>query len=67
MYKENLALNNLQWLICYKNQTKPNKIMRLVLFLSLFLSLSLCYITYAMDFRFVPNDPVCYDKLSCCD
>ena len=29
MYKEDLALNNLQWLICYKtkpNQTKPNQI-----------------------------------------
>ena len=27
MYKEGLALNNLQWLICHKtkpNQTKPN-------------------------------------------
>ena len=24
MYKEDLALNNLQWLICYK--TKPNQI-----------------------------------------
>ena len=24
MYKENLALNNLQWLICHKNQ--PNQI-----------------------------------------
>ena len=27
MYKEDLALNNLQWLICHKikpNQTKPN-------------------------------------------
>ena len=23
MYKEDLALNNLQWLICHKNQTKP--------------------------------------------
>ena len=26
-----------------------------------------CYITYAMDFRFVPSDPVCFDKLSRCD
>ena len=26
MYKENLALNNLQWLICYKNPTKQNHI-----------------------------------------
>ena len=29
MYKEDLALNNLQWLICHKtkpNQTKPNPI-----------------------------------------
>ena len=25
MYKEDLALNNLQWLICYK--TKPNQIL----------------------------------------
>ena len=24
MYKENLTLNNLQWLICQKNITKPN-------------------------------------------
>ena len=24
MYKENLALNNLQWLICHKTQPKPN-------------------------------------------
>ena len=23
IYKEDLALNNLQWLICYKNQTNP--------------------------------------------
>ena len=26
MYKENLALNNLQWLICHKKVTKPNHI-----------------------------------------
>ena len=26
MYKEDLALNNLRWLICYKNQIKPNHI-----------------------------------------
>ena len=26
MYKEDLALNNLQWLICYKNPTKLNHI-----------------------------------------
>ena len=26
MYKEDLALNNLQWLICHKNPTKPNHI-----------------------------------------
>ena len=24
MYKKDLALNNLLWLICYKNLTKPN-------------------------------------------
>ena len=24
MYKEDLALNNLQWLICYKTQPKQN-------------------------------------------
>ena len=26
MYKEDLALNNLQWLIRHKNQSKPNPI-----------------------------------------
>ena len=26
-----------------------------------------CYITYDMDFRFIPSDPVCFDKLSRCD
>ena len=26
MYKEDLALNNLQWLIFHKTQTKPNPI-----------------------------------------
>ena len=27
MYKEDLALNNLQWLICHKpNQTKPSTV-----------------------------------------
>ena len=26
MYKEDLALNNLQWLICHKTQPKPNHI-----------------------------------------
>ena len=26
MYKEALALNNLQWLICHKTKTKPNPI-----------------------------------------
>ena len=25
------------------------------------------YITYDMDFRFVPSDPMCFDKLSHCD
>ena len=25
MYKEDLSLNNLQWLICHKTQTKPNQ------------------------------------------
>ena len=24
MYKEDLALNNLQWLICHKIKSKPN-------------------------------------------
>ena len=24
-----------------------------------------CNITYDMDFRFIPSDPVCFDKLSC--
>ena len=28
---------------------------------------TLFYITYDMDFRFVPNDPVCFEKLSGCD
>ena len=27
MYKENLALNNLQWLICHENQ--PNQILHI--------------------------------------
>ena len=26
MYKEDLILNNLQWLICHKTPTKPNHI-----------------------------------------
>ena len=26
MYKEDLALNNLQWLICHKNPNKPLRI-----------------------------------------
>ena len=26
IYKEDLALNPLQWLICHKTQTKPNHI-----------------------------------------
>ena len=26
MYKEDLALNNLKWLICHLNATKPNHI-----------------------------------------
>ena len=26
MYKKDLALNNLLWLICHKNPTKPNYI-----------------------------------------
>ena len=25
-----------------------------------------CYITYAMDFQFIPSDPVFFDKLSSC-
>ena len=25
---------------------------------------SLCYITYDMDYQFVPSDPVCFGKLS---
>ena len=25
------------------------------------------YITYVMDFWFVPNDPICFEKLSRCD
>ena len=28
---------------------------------------SKCYIIYDMDFRFVPSDPGCFDKLSRCD
>ena len=27
----------------------------------------LCYITYDMDFQFIPSDPMCFDKLSRCD
>ena len=26
-----------------------------------------CYITYDMDIRFIPSNPVCFDKLSGCD
>ena len=26
MYREDLALNNLQWLMCHKNPTQPNRI-----------------------------------------
>ena len=40
------------------------KFQMLMLFGILF---KLCYITYAMNFRFVPSDPVCFDKLSRCD
>ena len=40
MYKEDLALNNLQWLICLK--TKPNKPNSLSLSFSLHLILSIC-------------------------
>ena len=29
--------------------------------------LRLCNITYDMDFRFIPSDPMCFDKLSRCD
>ena len=28
MYKDDLALNNLQWLICYKTQPNPTKPVR---------------------------------------
>ena len=38
MYKEDLALNNQQWLICHK--TKPNQTKIPPLFYSLFLSVS---------------------------
>ena len=34
MYKEDLALNNIQWMICYK--TKPNKIGILDIFVLFF-------------------------------
>ena len=33
----------------------------------LVLFVELCYIAYAMDFRFVPSDPLYFDKLSRCD
>ena len=29
--------------------------------------LEVCYITYAIDFWFVPSDPLCFDKLLHCD
>ena len=32
MYKEDLALNNLQWLICHKTPTKPNHIYLLFMY-----------------------------------
>ena len=32
MYKEDLALNNLQGLICHKTQTKPNHIYLLYMY-----------------------------------
>ena len=31
MYKEDLALNNLQWLICHK--TKPNQIIYILIYM----------------------------------
>ena len=34
MYKKDLALNNLQWLICH--QTKPNKIFQLLISVKIF-------------------------------
>ena len=33
----------------------------------LYIKFSICYITYDVDYRFVPNDPVFFDKLSHCD
>ena len=44
MYKEDLTLNNLQWLICHKTQsnpTKQNKTKSLSFSLSLYIYLSL--------------------------
>ena len=32
MYKEDLALNNLQWLICHKTQPTPNPIYLIYMF-----------------------------------
>ena len=33
-------------------------------FISILFCNIICYITYDMDFRFVPSDPECFDKLS---
>ena len=33
MYQSDLPLNNLQWLICHKNQTKPDYIYLIYLYM----------------------------------
>ena len=37
MYKEDFALNNLQWLICHKTQTKPNPIYSIYIYIYIYI------------------------------
>ena len=54
MYKEDLALNNLQWLICYKTQPNKNYIGKLFFYYlkAIGKNLVLC------ESLFIKNDPI---------
>ena len=55
MYKINLALNNLQWLMCHKTKTKPNQTYYGIVDLSF-----ICHMTNVLEKSFIKHSLALY-------
>ena len=62
MYKQDFALNKLQWLICHKNPTKPNHIYSIYLYKE---DMALNNLQWLICYKTLANKPNFYQKTVC--